>query len=273
MSFEWSVRLLACQFQIIADCDRLAASLTPMLQHATQDYPVSHHHRFEVHQEDGRYRIEENGAARTFEPTPESVGYAVCARVHQLALAALPGFTKVHAGCATWQGRRLLAVGPAHSGKTTLMTRLLFEGFAVHGDELVVLRGGEAVPFPRRFGLRPRTLALIPQLAGFARPGPVALDPSQLGFDWRITPGPVDAVFFLEPNHRGRSELHLCPQHLMAQRVMSQSTPPNTGRRGWLSDVCAILTQAGCYILRLGDLDTAVAVVKDGLRAAPTVAA
>lgn len=272
------MRLLACRFRITADCDHVAARLAPMLQDASQDYPVSRHHRFEVLREDGRYRIREDGAARPLEPTPESAVYAVCARVHELALAALPEFTKVHAGCATWQGWRLLAVGPSQSGKTTLMARLLFEGFSVHGDEMVLLRDGEAVPYPRRFGVRPRTLTLIPQLAGFARPGPggpgpVILDPSQLGFDWNIGLAPVDAVFFLEPNHRGRTELRLCPKHLMAQRVMSQSTPPETGKRGWIRDVCAILDRAECYILSLGDLDRAVAVVKAGLRAIPTVAA
>jgi hypothetical protein len=265
------MHVLACEFHITVDCERLAAWLAPMLQHAVQRYPISHHHRFEVRREDGHYRIVEDGQARALEASPELAGVALCARIHDLALAALPDFTKVHAGSASWQGRRLLAVGPAQSGKTTLMTRLMYEGFSVHGDELVLLRGGEALPYPRRFGVRPRTLALIPQLAGFARPtpggpGPIVTDPLQLGFEWSIGPGPVDVVFFLEPNHGGLTQLRPCPKYLMAQRVMSQSTPPRTGGRNWIRDICDMLDAAGSYLLNLGDLDTAVVVVKEVLR-------
>jgi hypothetical protein len=269
--------VLACRFDIAVDCERLAAWLAPMLPHAEQHYPVSRHHRFEVRREDGGYRILEDGQARALAPAAEPAGAALCARIHELALAALPEFTKVHAGSASWDGRRFLAVGPAQSGKTTLMTRLVYEGFSVHGDELVLLRAGDALPYPRRFGVRPRTLALIPQLAEFARPAaggprPIVTDPLQLGFEWTIAPAPVDAVFFLEPDHAGPSRLRPCPKYLMAQRVMSQSTPPRTGGRDWIRDVCAMLDRARAYVLSLGDLDSAVAAVKEGLRGAPVSA-
>jgi hypothetical protein len=263
---------------IAVDCERLAAWLGPMLQHAVQRYPVTRVHRFKVRRRDGQYRIEEDGTERTVEPTPESAGFALGRRIHELALAALPEFTKIHAGCASWHGRQLLAVGPARSGKTTLMARLLYEGFTVHGDELVLVRAGEALPYPRRFGVRPQTLSLIPQLVAFAGgtplgSGPVIVDPAQLGFDWTIAPAPVDAVFFLEPNHGGRTHLRVCPRYLMAHRVMSQSTPPDAGPREWIRDVCGILNPARCYTLSLGDLDTAVAALKEGLRKSSTVAA
>ena len=272
------MHLLACRMHIAVDCEHLATRLAPTLQHAVQRYPVARVHRFDVRRQEGRYRIEEDGAERTVEPTLEAAGFALGRRIHELALAALPEFTKIHAGCASWQGRRLLAVGPPRSGKTTLMTRLLYEGFSVHGDELVLVRAGEALPYPRRFGVRPQTLSLVPQLAARAGgtprgSGSVVVDPAQLGFDWTIAPAPVDAVFFLEPNHGGRTDLRPCPRYLMAQRVMSQSTPPDAGPREWIRDVCGILRTARCYTLSLGDLDTAVAALKDGLSESPTVAA
>ena len=43
---QWSVRLLACRFEIAVDCERLAAWLDVMLSRATQRYPVSRVHRF-----------------------------------------------------------------------------------------------------------------------------------------------------------------------------------------------------------------------------------
>lgn len=278
LSFAWSVSLLACRVDITADCERVAAWLDPMLQQASQDYPISRVHRFAIRREAERYRIEEDGAARAIESTPESAGYAVFARIHVLALAALPEFTKVHAGCANWEGRRVLAVGPPHAGKTTLMTRLIYEGFSVQGDELVLLGDGLALPYPRRFGVRAPTVALIPQLADMGRPGsggsaPIVIDPAQLGFDWRIEAAPVDAVLYLEPNHGGPTRLEPCPKYLMAQRIMSQSSGPEAGKRQWIRDVCAMLARASSHVLRLGDLDTAVVAVKEALQGTPRVAA
>ncbi len=267
------MRLLACRVEITVDCERLAAWLDPMLQHAAQGYPVSRRHRFAVRREAGGYRIEEDGAAGGLEPTPESAGYALTARIHALALSALPEFTKVHAGCASWQGRRLLAVGPPRAGKTTLMTRLIYEGFAVHCDELVLLKRGAALPYPRRFGVRAATIGLIPQLAvlraGGAGAGLVT-DPAELGFDWVIEPGPVTAVFYLEPNHGGRTRLAPCPKYLMAQRIMAQSTGPVGEKRQWIRDVCDTLDSAWSYTLVLGDLDEAVAGVTGVLRRTPS---
>ena len=278
LSFAWSVSLLACRIDITADCERVAAWLDPMLQHASQDYPISRVHRLAISMEGDRYRIEEDGAARAIEPTAESAGYAVFARIHVLALDALPEFTKVHAGCASWEGRRVLAVGPPHAGKTTLMTRLIYEGFSVQGDELVLLRDGLALPYPRRFGVRAPTVALIPQLAAMGPPGPggpapLVIDPAQLGFDWRIEAAPVEAVLYLEPNHGGPSRLEPCPKYQMAQRIMSQSSGPEAGKRQWIRDVCAILDRASSHVLRLGDLDAAVDAVKEALRGTPRVAA
>jgi hypothetical protein len=262
--------------EVSVDCERLAAWLAPMLQHAAQSYPVSRVHRLEARREPGGYRISEDGAPRGVEPTPEDAGYALTVRMHALALAALPDFTKIHAGCASWQGRRLLAVGPPRAGKTTLMTRLVFEGFSVHGDELALTRGGEVLPYPRRFGVRPPTVPLIPQLAS-ARPGPagggLVTDPAELGFDWVIEAAPAAAVFYLEPNHGGRTRLADCPKYVMVQRVMSQSTGPETGNRQWIRDVCDMLDRAAAFTLTLGDVDEAVAVVKEALQRPPRVAA
>ena len=253
------------------DCERLAAALDPLLQRARQGYPVTRLHRFDVRRSADGYRIEEDGLAESLEPTLESACYALTSRIHAMALAALPEFTKVHAGCATWRGRRLIAVGPPEAGKTTLMTRLVYEGFAVHGDEMVLLKDGLALPYPRRFGVRTPTLALVPQLAAVPRgANPRVTDPAALGFDWVIEPAPVAAVFYLVPNHGGRTSLDPCPKHLMAHRVMSQSTGPETGRRAWIRDVCVMLDLASSYTLTLGDLDEAVNVVKATLEGAPS---
>lgn len=44
------------------------------------------------------------------------------------------------------------------------MTRLLFDGLHVDGDELVLIRDGKTVPFPRRFHIKKSSLDLLPQI-------------------------------------------------------------------------------------------------------------
>lgn len=269
------MRLLACRMEVSVDCDRLARWLAPMLQHAVQRYPVSRVHHLEARRDVGGYLIVEDGVDRGAEPTVESAGYALTARMHALALAALPEFTKIHAGCASWQGRRLLAVGPPEAGKTTLMTRLIYEGFSVHGDELVLVKDGQVLPYPRRFGVRAATVPLIPGLAAARQGdshGPLVTDPGALGFEWIIEAAPAAAVAYLEPNHGGTSRLIPCAKYAMVQRVMSQSTPPRSGKSQWIRDVCDMLDVASTYMLMLGNLDEAVAAVREVLQRTPSVA-
>jgi hypothetical protein len=190
--------------------------------------------------------------------------------MHELSLEALPEFTKIHAGCANWGAKRLVAAGPTGSGKTTLMTRLLYEGFAVHCDDIVLLQRGDVLPYPRRFWIRPRAVPLLPQIVPFAfrvaaNRGYLAVDPSELGFEWRIDRAPVDAVLFLEPNHGGETRLEPCPKYSMAERIMSQSNIPAGGAGEWVRDICTMLDGARCYVLRSGSLDATVAAVKDAL--------
>jgi hypothetical protein len=167
-------------------------------------------------------------------------------------------------------------VGPPRAGKTTLMTRLIYAGFSVHGDEMVLLKGGAALPYPRPFGVRPATVRLIPQLASLCPAdagASLVTDPAELGFDWVIEPAPVAAVFYLEPNHGGRTRLAQCPKYLMAQRVMAQSTGPAGDKRQWIRDVCDTLDAASSYSLILGDLDEAVTELTGVLQRAPSAAA
>jgi hypothetical protein len=237
-----------------------------------QDFPVSLRYRFEVVQEAGGHRVWENGADVGVESSPDAVGGRLLARVHELAMAALSEYTKVHAGYAALGGRRIMAVGPGRSGKTTLMTKLLYAGFEVHGDEMVLLRDGVAVAYPRRFGIRQPTLSLVPEVEPLVpewRRAPnshgyqvFALDPAAAGFDWRIAPGVVDLVVYLDPKRGEHSRLQVCPHYLMAQRIMSQSEPPSGGRRQWIQDVCATIDQARCYTLEFGELDSAASALR-----------
>jgi hypothetical protein len=283
--FERSVQLLSCEFSILSDAEPVVQWLDRVRSSAEQDHPVSRRHRLEVQGEAGGYRVREDGEDRGLRPDPQAAGALVEQRLHELAFDALADYTKVHAGCATWRDRRLLVVGHGRAGKSTLMARLLYEGFSVEGDEMVVVCGTRVVAYPRRFGIRRPTLELVPQLGALApglagTPDPhgangyhvLALDPAELGFPWRIRSGPVDHLFLLERRHEGPSRVDPCPSHVVIQRVMAQSTPPRGGAAAWVRDVCRIVASARCHALTLGDLDSAVAALERCLEDATPIA-
>jgi hypothetical protein len=277
---ERSIQLLACQFRVSTDAEPVLRWLDTVRASAVQDHPVSRRHRFEVRREADGYRVREDDEDRGVIVSPEAAGALVERRLHELAFRALKDSTKVHAGCAMWRGRRFLVVGAGRAGKTTLMTRLLFEGFTVEGDEMVVLREGRVVAYPRRFGIRRRTLALVPQVGALVPHARgvsdadepdgyqiLALDPSQFGLQWRIGSGPVDALFLLDGRHDARTRLSACPSHTMVQRMMAQSTPPSRGRGAWVRDICSVVRGAACHLVTVGDLDSAVSTLRQHLEA------
>lgn len=227
-------------------------------------------HTFEAWRINNSYRLREDGRELDPRSDARSAAEALFGRMHELALEALPEFTKIHAGCASWRGKRLVAAGPARSGKTTLMTRLLYEGFAVHCDDIVLLRHGDVLPYPRRFWVRSHAVPLLPQIAPFAARAlemrdHFVLDPTELGFEWQIDAAPADTVLFLEPNHGSTTRLEACPKYLMAKLIMSQSNLPAGGACDWVRDVCAMLDHAASYVLHSGNLDTVIEAVKEAL--------
>lgn len=267
MSSRRTVRLLACEIELDVDCDRLERGLGWVATHALQSEQILRRHRLTVRRRDEAYWIECDGEPMGREPGPGEAAVRLSRLAHELALAALPDATRLHAGCVDSPSGRFLVVGERGTGKTTLLTRLMFEGLAVRGDDLALLCAGEVTPFPRRFRLRPPTGRLVPQLTGV--PGCLAseddawggitfVDPTAVGAEWRIAAAPVRAIFFLDAAHGGGSRLETCPRIDAARLLMTQSGPPANGARRWLADVCALVASALCYRLAIGNLDQAV---------------
>jgi hypothetical protein len=142
LTLERFIHILACSFSVISDCERFIAALDSRIAYAVQDFPATRSHRIEVWRCNGGYRLREDG--RDLEPRSdaEEAAEALFYRLYELSFEALPQFTKIHAACASWQGKRFLVAGPARAGKTTLMTRMVFEGFAVHCDDVILFSIG-----------------------------------------------------------------------------------------------------------------------------------
>jgi hypothetical protein len=275
-------RVLSSEFWISVDGDEVAHVLDTLPFSAVQELETARRHRLEVVRDGEGYSIREDGRAREHVPDAEAVGRSVQDRITALAMVPFEEHAQLHAGFATYRGRGVLFAGAGRSGKTTLMARLLYEGFAVQGDDGVVLRDRRAMAFPRRFRMRRGTLALIPQLSPRTPPAAVdsppngyhvlVVDPVELGFAWQIAPVPVDAVFFLVPVHGSPSRVLPCPRYQMAARLMSQSIRPATGARAWIREIAALVERATCYVLEIGELDSAVRAVRDALaEARPTI--
>lgn len=211
--------------------------------------------------EDDQYEVSLAGAFET-----------LFARLHDRAIANLPDHLRIHAASGVGADGLFLLVGNKHAGKSTLAIHLLLEGYTILGDELVLLRNGEGVTFPRRFYLRPGSIALLPSLAAPARNAPfvnapiegrlTAIDPLVLGRRWRIAPARVATIIYLEPNHGGQSSVTRCGKVEMVQRVLPQCTPPVSKRSDWVADLCATINRANTVVLTLGTLASASAVLR-----------
>jgi HPr kinase/phosphorylase len=119
----------------------------------------------------------------------------------RLKLATIAPVMRVHASCAALNDDAVLLVGPPGAGKSDLLLRLIDRGFALIGDDQIIIEGGQVRPCTaiagmvelRGLGLfelefRPSaTLRLIVQLGAHAARLPafapsatpmIALDPS-----------------------------------------------------------------------------------------------
>jgi hypothetical protein len=276
MTYTTRIRLLACEFEIRTNSREVMALLALVTQSAEQDVPVVERRTVTVTWADDEFRFSGDGIEADFELSPTSVVDVLHHHMQDRAVAALPDHIRVGGACGTECGYSFLLTGPHGAGRTVLALHLLLNGFDITGDALVLLRGGEAVPFPRKFHLSEESIALLPKLANLERLAETAcnpqagriigLDPQSFGKPWRISPAPISAIFSLEPNFgAARSTLQPCAKVDMVRRLIPHCAPPVSGRRDWLADLCATVDRAATYMLALGDLASAATAIGDAI--------
>lgn len=182
------------------------------------------------------------------------------------------GWLAVHAGLVTIAGRRLIVLGHKGAGKTTLLTRLLVDGHAVEGDEMVFTRDGSVVALPRPFHLKPGIELLVPELADRLDGLPwtstddgsriVALDPQTAGYDWHLVCGPVDGVVELTGDAHTESALEVVSSVELVRRLVPYAFP-HSGSRPALLRACARLAAnaKGAILTRGSVMATAAQIV------------
>jgi hypothetical protein len=262
------VRLLACEFEIRTNSQDFIDRLSYITQRAEQDVPVTHRSTVTIAWTGDEFRISGGGMDDDFELGATSALETLYQRLHRRAIAALPDHIRMQAASGMHAGRSFLMVGPKRAGNTTLALRLMLGGLDITGDELVLLRDGKAVAFPRKFQVGEDSLALIPRLTTMKKFSPsinnpqksrlVGLDPLAFGKPWRIAPASVSTILYIEPNHGARTALLRCGKVEMTRHVLPRCAPPVSGRRDWLRDLCATVEQADTFVIELGDLESAL---------------
>jgi len=242
-------------------------------QDAQQNFPIVREYDMEIRRSTDGFRIIDDKEVYETTSAPWDFIYTLMGRIHSRAFDDLPRYVRMHAGCAEYQGKRGLVAGDKGAGKTTLMTYLLLAGFRVDGDELVLFDENKSVPFPRRFHIKAPSLDLVPQIR------PVlnnrlylesdvgvkiySFAPSDAGFDWLIEKKEVRLLFYLQPDHNGKTRIEKYPKYLMAQKLMPLTFFSEKDDHQKIKKLCDIVDNSLCFQLKIGNLDHAVTVIRE----------
>jgi hypothetical protein len=216
----------------------------------------------------GRYRICEQGnnATEVFGLTTlvEHLNY----RVTLLSLLAKPHAAILHAALLRRGDRRVLLVGRAAAGKTTLALRLIQAGYDLEGDEHAFLEPDGITARPRACRVKEPSLAFLPDLAESISLAPVYIDyagrklfnvePRLVRGSWRIEKGQVGHVVVLQPNHNGYSSLRRLPPLALSEALISELGLREGGRSASIAALAGLANMAKGYDLSLGDHETAI---------------
>jgi hypothetical protein len=271
MNFVEHIRLLSCEFEIWTNSREIIDRLSLITPRAEQHVAVVGHCTVTVDWTGDEFRIDIDGVNEDFELSVTSALETLYRTLNRRAIAALPDHIRITAAIGIHAGSAFLLVGPERAGKTTMALSLILEDIEITGDQLVLLRDGEALAFPRKFYAREESLARMPRLwltdkFGDCVRNPqegrvVALDPLEFGASWRIAPAPVSTILYIEPNFGGRSSLRPSGKLEMVRRVLPHCAPPLSGRNEWLGDLTTTIDRAETFVIEFGDLDSALAAV------------
>lgn len=270
---ELSFQLLTHQIRLSFTTSEAGEALRGLVVNAAhQCSPIAELH-YRIAEDGEGFRVALDGGEAASGLSGDQLAQWVHASVYFALHRSRPPHLRLHAACADPGGRRVLFVGRKRAGKTTLMLRLLRDGFPVRGDELVLLEGdGAALPLPRRFHVRPGSFALCPELKDARAKAPrlrlptggtvYALAPDELGHAWTIAAAPVEALVFLKPNHGGRSSLVRLRPERAARRLAKQVSLPEFSPH-WVESLSRLVDCSRTYLLYNGDMDQSSALLRD----------
>jgi hypothetical protein len=211
------------------------------------------------------------GEGLPLEGDAEWILSALHRRFFEETVSAEAGACLVHCATIVHPRRptaRILVVGEAGAGKTTLTLKLLDAGYAVEGDEHFIVWASQTIARPRTLRVKGGSLALVPRLAEAIAASPrvdfwdgaplYAVDPAIAGRPWRIAAGTVADILFLEPNHGGLSRIKPITAHEGLRRLVAETQLPPGAVGAAFARLREIVARARLFALLLGDLDRAL---------------
>jgi hypothetical protein len=193
-------------------------------------------------------------------------------RAHQLLrdllTAETAGCPVIHGASIVVNGKRILLMAEKGVGKTTLSVKCLAAGFAVEGDEHVVVRSGDVVARPRTLRVKQGSISVVPELAQQIQDSPriaewngdliYSLVPRLAGQPWTIRPGRAHALLFLTANHGGLTSIKFLTANEAFGRLIKTAYLPENGGAAALGRLRVLVSGARCIEMRLGCLETAL---------------
>jgi len=270
------------QFQLLhslitleTDQEGLRNEIDFVSQDASQSLPVRTESVISVQADRTGYHINRDGQRYLVGKRSWDLVYTLLRLIHEHALRTVSNCIRVHAGCADYNGSRFIVIGEKGAGKTTLMLRMLFdrEGFEVSGDEMVLINEEACMPFPRRFHVKSGNASLVPEIRPCLERSPGFLvepsrrlygfSPAEAGFPWNIVSKTIKAIYFLIPNHEGESRVEECSGLQMMQHMMPMSFFSESRDYLKIQRLCRLSNGIRSYRLHIGDLGTALAIIRD----------
>ncbi len=277
IAHQQTFQILTARVTLRTDCHEVAQKIGYLSQDARQEFAVCHAFSYEILRREDHFEVFCGKEHCASERELWLAIFSLQRLIHGRVFEMMDDVTRIHAGWGSIDGKAFLIVGDSLAGKTTLVTRLLYGGIRIGGDELVLVRDGRAMPFPRRFHIKSESLRLLPQLRPLVETMPFvtkdnglsiyAFSPTEAGFDWSIEYREVKHLFFLESNHGGRSWAEVCPKHRMVQHLMPRSYFSESQDYRKIGELCGMVNEAACFTLHVGDLDAATGAVREILEA------
>lgn len=259
-------------FEVTADDERVAAYCARLFAGFAECAGGVEPHRFHVTTEpDGTARLVVDGEPGVVGVSASGITSELVHTLARLMIGACDALG-LHAGGVVHDGVGIALPAAMESGKSTLTAGLVRAGFGYLSDEAVLLDwdSGTAIPFPKPISLDPGSWALFPDL----EPGADLPDDDYKARQWHIPPddvrpgavaGPVPIRYFVFPRYAkgATTELAPLPRAAAVVELAKNTFRFNEQPRRCLDALAAAARDAECYRLAVGDLDRAVALVRD----------
>ena len=197
-------------------------------------------------------------------------------RISHSVLKEIDGAIRLHGGLATIGKRNTLIIGDKNSGKTTLLLNLLLKGHGAHCDENLIVRGGQVIPYPRKFHVKDGTLELLPDLA--ARVGHLRgydyhlggkfrfVQPPDLGNAWNISPLDPTDIILLRPGFDQPPRILRTSQIDMLKALLFQTTNLSKTPANQIEMLTSMVRSCACHTMQVGEPEATAGLLLQAMR-------